>query len=80
MGAALLAVASATPCQAGARIYMYEDENGVTHFTNVPRDRRYQPVEFDWTAYALFGPMTLAQRKQKVGAGQAVLTYGIKVE
>lgn len=49
IGAALLAAASATPCQAGGRIYMYEDENGVTHFTNVPRDRRYKPVEFDWT-------------------------------
>ena len=31
---------------------MYEDENGVTHFTNVPSDRRYQPVKFNWTGPA----------------------------
>ena len=49
LGAAILAAAHATPSQAGGRIFMYEDANGVTHFTNVPRDRRYQPVEFDWT-------------------------------
>jgi soluble lytic murein transglycosylase len=41
----LLAVGSAAAARAGGRIYTFTDENGVTHFTNVPRDGRYRPVD-----------------------------------
>jgi len=30
---------------AGAETYSFTDEDGVVHFTNVPTDRRYQPVD-----------------------------------
>jgi soluble lytic murein transglycosylase len=42
---ALLAVGSAATARAGSRIYTFTDEKGVTHFTNVPRDRRYRPLD-----------------------------------
>jgi soluble lytic murein transglycosylase-like protein len=31
--------------QAGAETYSFTDEDGVVHFTNVPTDKRYQPVD-----------------------------------
>jgi len=45
---AALALASlllAGGARAGGVIYSYTDAAGVTHFTNVPRDERYQPLE-----------------------------------
>ena len=30
---------------AGAETYSFTDEDGVVHFTNVPTDKRYQPVD-----------------------------------
>ena len=30
---------------AGGRIFTFTDEDGVTHFTNVPRDRRYRLLD-----------------------------------
>ena len=41
---ALLAAMVAGPAIAGGTIWTYTDEHGVVHFTNVPQDRRYQPV------------------------------------
>jgi hypothetical protein len=38
----IVAVLLAAPVQ--AEMYMYADERGVVHFTNVPGDSRYQPV------------------------------------
>jgi soluble lytic murein transglycosylase len=43
LGVALLALGGTAT--AGSRIYTFTDENGVTHFTNVPRDRRYRPMD-----------------------------------
>ncbi len=40
-----LTVGSPEPSNAGGAIYTYVDGNGVTHFTNVPGDRRYVPLE-----------------------------------
>lgn len=31
--------------RAGAETYSFTDEDGVVHFTNVPTDKRYQPLE-----------------------------------
>ena len=32
--------------QAGGRIYSFIDEDGVTHFTDIPRgDKRFQPIK-----------------------------------
>lgn len=44
-GMALLGLA--TPAGAGGRIWTYTDDNGVTHFTNIPHDGRYQRVVFE---------------------------------
>lgn len=40
VGAALLP----QPCAAAERLYHFVDENGVSHFSNVPVDERYQPI------------------------------------
>ncbi|MFN2366155.1 MAG: transglycosylase SLT domain-containing protein [Desulfurivibrionaceae bacterium] len=40
--ASLLAVLAAAPVQAA--MYKFVDEHGVIHFTNVPSDPKYQPV------------------------------------
>lgn len=32
------------PARAGATIYTFVDERGVSHFTNVPNDPRYRPM------------------------------------
>ena len=45
LGVALLAVGSAATARAGSPIYIFTDENGVTHFTNMPRDGRYRPLD-----------------------------------
>jgi hypothetical protein len=39
-------VAALVPLRAAAidRIYHFVDENGVSHFSNVPADARYQPI------------------------------------
>jgi soluble lytic murein transglycosylase len=42
---ALLAFGSVASARGGSRIYTFTDENGVTHFTNIPRDRRYRPMD-----------------------------------
>jgi soluble lytic murein transglycosylase len=42
--AAGLAVLLAAAAPAGSTIYSYTDENGVTHFTNVPNDPRFKKV------------------------------------
>ena len=38
-----LAAAFFWPSAASAQIYKFVDEDGVTHFTNVPTDRRFEP-------------------------------------
>ena len=43
LGVTLLVLGSNAPAE--ARIYTFTDEDGVTHFTNVPRDRRYRPLD-----------------------------------
>ena len=43
LGLALLVLGSNAP--AGGRIFTFTDEAGVTHFTNVPRDQRYRPLD-----------------------------------
>jgi len=40
---------AAAPAWARGPIYTYVDENGVTHYTNRPRDSRYRPLERTWT-------------------------------
>jgi hypothetical protein len=40
VGAALLPL----HCVAAERLYHFVDENGVSHFSNVPVDERYQPM------------------------------------
>ena len=40
----LAAGLAAGPAGAGGRIYAFTDASGVTHFTNMPRDERYQPI------------------------------------
>ena len=48
IGVMLVAVAGllgiSTPVTAGKGLYRYVDERGVVHFTNVPRDSRYQRI------------------------------------
>ncbi|MDP7298183.1 MAG: lytic transglycosylase domain-containing protein [Myxococcota bacterium] len=44
-GMALLGLAA--PAGAGGRIWSYTDEQGVTHFTNIRHDGRYQRVAFE---------------------------------
>jgi soluble lytic murein transglycosylase len=41
---AVVAAMVAAPALAGGTIWTYTDDRGVVHFTNVPQDRRYQPV------------------------------------
>jgi len=43
LGVTLLVLAS--HALAGNRIFTFTDEDGVTHFTNVPRDQRYRPLD-----------------------------------
>ena len=43
LGVTLLVLGSNAP--AGGRIFTFTDEDGVTHFTNVPRDQRYRPLD-----------------------------------
>ena len=43
LGVTLLVLAS--HATAGGRIFTFTDEDGVTHFTNVPRDQRYRPLD-----------------------------------
>jgi soluble lytic murein transglycosylase len=43
LGAALCLLIQAGPAVAG-NIFSYIDENGVTHFSNIPNDTRYTPV------------------------------------
>jgi soluble lytic murein transglycosylase len=44
--AVLLALSlAAGSAQAGGTIFTFTDENGVIHFTNVPQDSRYRPLE-----------------------------------
>ena len=43
LGLALLVLGS--HAAAGGRIFTFTDEDGVTHFTNVPRDHRYRPLD-----------------------------------
>jgi soluble lytic murein transglycosylase len=45
LGLALLAASIAGAAWARGPIYTFTDEDGVTHFTNVPRDRRYRPLD-----------------------------------
>lgn len=40
-------IALILPVQLWAGIYVYEDENGVRHYTNAPTDKRYKPATFD---------------------------------
>jgi len=40
-----ICVVTAFSSQAGAETYSFTDEDGVVHFTNVPTDKRYQPVD-----------------------------------
>ena len=40
-----LAVLGAAPAGAGGGIFVFTDANGVTHFTNRPRDARFRPLE-----------------------------------
>jgi soluble lytic murein transglycosylase len=35
---------SASPAQAGGHIYSFVDARGVTHFSNIPNDKRYFPL------------------------------------
>ncbi len=42
----LVALWSATPAGAQARIFTFVDSNGVTHFTDVRRDSRYVPLSW----------------------------------
>ena len=42
----LLAVL-ALPCGAGAEIYVYVDQNGVSHYTNAPTDGRYKKARLE---------------------------------
>lgn len=42
---ALAALLIALPAFAGGTIWTYTDANGVVHFTNIPQDERYLPVE-----------------------------------
>jgi len=44
-GAALLLLTAPDP--ASAQIFTFTDENGVVHFTNRPKDRRYQPIKIN---------------------------------
>ena len=41
---AALGAGWAPPARAGGPIFTYTDADGVTHFTNVPRDQRYKPI------------------------------------
>ncbi len=40
-----LALGSAAPAHAGGRIYTFVDARGVTHFSNIPMDDRYVPLD-----------------------------------
>jgi soluble lytic murein transglycosylase len=40
-----LGAALGRPAGAGTPIYAYTDDAGVVHFSNIPRDKRYQPYE-----------------------------------
>lgn len=44
------------PHSACADIYWFTDENGVTHFSNVPTDKRYVPFMADGSAGRASGP------------------------
>ena len=39
-----LALGSAAPARAGGQIYTFVDSRGVTHFSNIPNDDRYEPI------------------------------------
>jgi len=39
-----LALGVVPPAQAGGQIFSFVDERGVTHFSNIPNDKRYFPV------------------------------------
>ncbi len=45
----LLVLLLAGPAAAGTPIYAYTDDDGVVHFSSVPRDDRYQPYELKET-------------------------------
>ena len=42
-----LLVALALPSAAAAEIYVYVDQNGVSHYTNAPTDSRYKPANLN---------------------------------
>ncbi len=41
----ILVLALLLPIEVWAGIYFYVDKQGVSHYTNVPADRRYQPLQ-----------------------------------
>jgi soluble lytic murein transglycosylase len=41
-----IVIASLVPLQARGEIYVYVDENGVSHYTNVPTGNHYKPMHF----------------------------------
>jgi len=62
-------VAAPRPAWAGAAIYTYTDEKGVTHFTNVPRgnDPRYQRVVFRDTERVWSRPPAYTRYDELIG-------------
>lgn len=44
---------------AAETLYHFVDENGVAHFSNVPRDARYRPFETGGSASSVAGSRTL---------------------
>lgn len=59
LAAALLAGLLAAPAAAEGPLYRYQDESGGLHFTNVPTDRRFEPV----------APLERARRAARLPSG-----------
>lgn len=60
---------------AGADTYSFTDEDGVVHFTNVPTDRRYQPVDPSGKKKRRGKRATRPRRRSKVYRPREVTKY-----
>jgi len=56
-------------------MYKYVDEHGVTHYTNVPDDRRCKPVEFSFSAKQPGRKTTTSQRYSFTSGGLKLMDY-----
>jgi len=54
--AAVIAVLFSAGASDAGRIYTYLDERGVAHFSNVPGDARYRPLEAPFSRFRVIAP------------------------